>query len=103
VNFHISHELSVTRDGSAFIIQLSDGKRARLEMLGSGCSPGLVEGEKSPRLQGWESIGYLQMTPAPTVRFDCAPGERRVQTLISFGVEARSEAIELARQRNEAS
>ena len=103
VLFHVSHTLNVTREESAFIIHLSDGGRARLEMLEGSCTGTLIEGQRVPHVQGWESIGYLQMTPAPTVRFDCAPGDRMVQTLISFGAEARTEALRIARQRQQAS
>ena len=103
VLFHISHDLDVTPDGDAFVIRLTDGQRARLEMIEGSCTGTLIEGQRVPHVQGWESIGYLQMTPAPTVRFDCAPGERMVQTLISFGAEARIEALRIARQRQQAS
>ena len=70
-NLHLAPDLNPTPTGKGFLLRIG---KTLVEAVfeGEGCAFDMVMGETDP-YQGWVSLGYQKMSPAPVARASCPP------------------------------
>ena len=68
-NLHLAADLEPVPAESGFSVRVGD-RLVRAEFRGEGCEIAVVEGETDP-YQGWVTVGYLELAPAPVVSATC--------------------------------
>jgi hypothetical protein len=81
-SLHFSNDLLPTLTKNGFELNL-DGKKIHGTLEAKGCKLSLTRGQNSPRL-GWESVGYLKMTPASVVQAHCDQSTPKISWDIQF-------------------
>ena len=71
-NLHVAADLEPRVEQSGFSVRIGD-RLIRAEFRGKGCELDVVKGETDP-YQGWVTVGYLKLAPAPVVTASCPAG-----------------------------
>lgn len=74
----------------------AEGRAVHISQFLERGAPSLARGQREPELRGWVSERYGGLSPAPSLRFDHAPGKAaRIGTILSVDASARVIAHEL--------
>ncbi|MEG3081842.1 heparinase II/III family protein [Halomonas sp. 5021] len=82
-SLHLSRDLEASITGNGFVIDMGDGRNITGRLEEDDCEVTRARGRRDPVL-GWESTGYLQMSPATTIRALCSGTDRTITWDIEF-------------------
>jgi hypothetical protein len=91
---HLAPELSPRRVGSAFVVELAQGRQMQIEGLSPDCTASEARGvQTKSQIQGWVTKEYRNMVPGSVLTFACPGQDRSIVLLVSFSAAARKAAL----------
>lgn len=82
-SLHLASDLKPKLTENGFDVTLAEGIIVRAKVAEPDCRVEMLRGSKSP-VAGWQSIGYLKVTPASVVRAHCQGQDRTITWQVSM-------------------
>lgn len=82
--FHFPSGSTIAGSSQNLVMTTPGGTDVHVRALSQDCKVRTAEGMEKPRLEGWVTVSYLSVAPAPALAVTCEGTQRRIATVLAL-------------------